>query len=115
MTRPRHPPPPPPPPGPLPGPPQLASIVVFDPSMLTPGAMGVPAATVNLTAAAIADTFVEATTANPAALTVAGQGVTVPAGMTSAAVVVDVLQGGASVEVSFTLGAQTLQATIVTG
>jgi hypothetical protein len=46
---------------------------------------------------------------------VEGQGVTVPVGSSSAQLVVDVLEGGASVQVSVTLGAQTLEATIVTG
>jgi len=50
---------------------------------------------------------------NPAALTV--ESVTVPVGQSSAPLLVNVLEGGASVQVSVTLGAQTLQATIVTG
>jgi hypothetical protein len=61
---------PPPPPPPPPAPPQLASIAVADPSTLPPGAVGVPGATVNLTGAVMADTFVEAVSSNPAALTV---------------------------------------------
>jgi hypothetical protein len=77
--------------------------------------MGVPGATVNLTAAVIADTFVEVVSANPAALMVEGQGLTVPVDFSSVPLLVDVLEGGASVQVSVTLGAQTLQATIVTG
>ena len=102
-------------PPPPPAPPQLASIAVADPSTLPPGAVGVPGATVNLTGAVIADTFVEAVSSNPAALTVGGQGATVPTGFSSAPLIVDVLEGGASVQVNVTLGAQTLQATIVTG
>jgi hypothetical protein len=77
--------------------------------------MAIPGTTVNRTAAVVADTFVEAVSANPVALTVEGQGVTVPAGFSSVPLLVDVLEGGASVQVSVTLGAQTLQATIVTG
>jgi hypothetical protein len=77
--------------------------------------MGVPGATVNLTAAVIADTFLEVVSANPSALAVEGQSVTVPAGFSSVPILVDVLEGGASVPVSVTLGTQTLQATIVTG
>jgi hypothetical protein len=50
---------------------------------------------------------------NPAALTV--ESVTVPVGQSSAPLLVNVLEGGASVQVGVTLGAQTLQATIVTG
>jgi hypothetical protein len=57
----------------------------------------------------------EAVSSNPAALTVEGQGVTVPTGLSSVPLIVDVLEGGASVQVNVTLGAQTLQATIVTG
>ena len=56
---------------------------------------------------------VEAISTNPAALTV--ESVTVPVGQSSAPLLVNVLEGGASVQVSVTLGAQTLQATIVTG
>jgi len=75
--------------------------------------MAIPGATVKLTAPASADTYVQAVSANPAALTV--EAVTVPAGQSSAPLLVNVLEGGASVQVSVTLGAQTLQATIVTG
>jgi hypothetical protein len=103
-------PPPPPPPPPTP---QLTSIAVVDPSTLPPGAMAVVGATVNLTAAVSADTTVEAVSTNPAALTV--ESVTVPVGQSSAPLLVNVLEGGASVQVSVTLGAQMLQATIVTG
>jgi hypothetical protein len=106
------PPPTPPPPTPPPTP-QLASIAVADPSTLPPGAMAVVGATVNLTAAASVDTTVQAASTNPAALTV--ESVTVPVGHSSAPLLVNVLEGGASVQVSVTLGAQMLQATIVTG
>jgi large repetitive protein len=75
-----------------PGPPHLASIAVADPSTLTAGAVGVPGATVNLTAAVITDTSVEVASANPAALMVEGQGVTVPAGFSSVPLLVDVLE-----------------------
>lgn len=75
--------------------------------------MGVPGATVNLTAPAGVDTYVQAVSTKPAALTV--ESATVPAGQSSAPLLVNVLEGGASVQVSVTLGAQTLQATIVTG
>lgn len=92
--------------------PQLASITVADPSTLQAGAMSAFGGTVNLTAPASADTTVAAVSANPAALTV--ETVTVPTGQSSAPLMVSVLEGGASVQVSFTLGAQTLQATIVT-
>ena len=95
------------------GTPQLASIAVSDPSSLPPGAMGVVGATVNLTAPVSADTMVMATSANPAALTV--ENVTIPVGQSSAPLMVNVLEGGASVQISVVLGAQTLQATIVTG
>ena len=95
------------------GTPQLASIAVADPSNLPAGAMGVLGATVNLTAPAIADTTVVATSANPAALTV--ESVTIPVGQSSAPLMVNVLEGGASVQISVILGAQTLQTTIVTG
>jgi hypothetical protein len=74
--------------------------------------MAVVGATVNLTAAVSYDTTVEAVSTNPAALTV--ESVTVPAGQSSAPLLVNVLAGGASVQVSVTLGAQMLQATIVT-
>ena len=74
--------------------------------------MAVVGATVNLTAAVSADTTVEATSSNPLALTV--QSVTVPVGQSSAPLLVNVLEGGAAVQVSVTLGAQILQATIVT-
>jgi len=77
--------------------------------------MGVPGATVNLTGAAIADTFVQVVSGNPAAPMVEGQGATVPAGKSSVPLLVDDLEGSASVWVIVTLGAQTLQATIVTG
>ena len=103
-------PPPPPPPDTSP---QLASIAVADASSLPPGAIGVVGATVNLTAPASADTTIQAASANAAALTV--ETVTVPAGQSSAPLLVNVLEGGASVQVSVSLGAQTLQATIVTG
>jgi hypothetical protein len=106
----KDPPPPPPPPSPTP---QLASIAVADPSTLPPGAMAVLGATVNLTAAVSVDTTVQAASTNPAALTV--ESVTVPVGQSSAPLLVNVLEGGASVQVSVTLGAQMLQATIVTG
>jgi len=109
----KDPPPSPVPPPPSPAPPQLASIDVTDPSTLPAGAMAVPGATVHLTAAASADTTVVAVSSNPAALTV--ESVMVPAGQTSAPLFVSVLEGGASVPISVTLGAQTLQATIVTG
>jgi hypothetical protein len=106
--------PPPPPPSPPPPPtPQLASIAVADPSTLPPGAMAVLGATVNLTAAVSVDTTVQAASTNPAALTV--ESVTVPVGQSSAPLLVNVLEGGASVQVSVTLGGQMLQATIVTG
>jgi large repetitive protein len=75
--------------------------------------MAVPGATVNLTAPPSADTYVQVVSTNPAALQV--EGVTVPAGQSSAPLLVNVVEGGASVQVSVTLGAQTLQATIVTG
>jgi hypothetical protein len=75
--------------------------------------MAVVGATVNLTAAASVDTTVQAASTNPAALTV--ESMTVPAGQSSAPLLVNVLEGGASVQVSVTLGAQMLQATIVTG
>jgi hypothetical protein len=106
----KDPPPPSPPPPPTP---QLASIAVADPSTLPPGAMAVLGATVNLTAAVSVDTTVQAASTNPAALTV--ESVTVPVGQSSAPLLVNVLEGGASVQVSVTLGAQMLQATIVTG
>ena len=102
-----------PPPAPAPAPtPQLASIVVADPSTLKPGAMGVPGAIVNLTAPVTMDTFVQAVSTNPAALTV--ESLTVPVGQSSAPLLVTVIQESPPVEVSVTLGAQTLQATIVT-
>jgi len=104
--------PPPPPPAP-PSTPQLASIEVADPSTLPAGAMAVVGATVKLTAAVSTDTTVEAVSTNPAALTVGS--VTVPVGQSSAPLLVNVLEGGASVQVTVTLGAQMLQATIVTG
>jgi hypothetical protein len=47
---------------------------------------------VNLTAAVITDTSVEVASANPAALMVEGQGVTVPAGFSSVPLLVDVLE-----------------------
>lgn len=75
--------------------------------------MAVVGAIVHLTAAASADTYVEAVSANPAALTV--ESVTVPVGQGSAPLIVNVFEGGASVQVSAILGTQTLQATIVTG
>jgi hypothetical protein len=93
--------------------PQLASISVADPSNLAAGSMAVPGGTVHLTAPVSADTTVQAVSANPTALTV--ENVTVPNGQSSAPLVVNVLEGGASVQVSVTLGTQTLQATIVTG
>ena len=102
-----------PPPPPSPSPPQLSSIEVADPSTLPPGATGVPGATLYLTGAVIADTFVQMVSADPTALTV--ESVTVPTGQGSAPLIVTVLQGGAAVQVSAILGAQTLQATIVTG
>jgi hypothetical protein len=68
---------------------------------------------VNLTAAVSVDTFVAAASANPAALTV--EGVTVPTGQSSAQLLVNVIEQSAPVQVSVTLGAQTLEATIVTG
>jgi len=108
----------PPPPAPAPPPPpastpQLASIEVADPSTLPAGATAVVGATVKLTAAVSTDTTVEAVSTNPAALTVGS--VTVPVGQSSAPLLVNVLEGGASVQVTVTLGAQMLQATIVTG
>ena len=75
--------------------------------------MAVVGATVHLTAAVSADTTVAAASTNPAALTV--ESVTVRVGQSSAPLLVNVLEGGASVQVSVTLGAETLQATIVTG
>ena len=104
---------PPPPPPTTPSTSQLASIAVADPSTLPPGAMAVVGATVNLTVAVSVDTTVQAVSTNPAALTV--ESVTVPVGQSSAPLLVNVLEGGASVQVSVTLGAQVLQATIVTG
>jgi hypothetical protein len=93
--------------------PQLVSITVADPASLPAGAMAVVGGTVILSGAVSADTTVQATSSDPAALTV--ETVTVPVGQSSAPLVVNVLEGGASVQVSVTLGAQTLQATIVTG
>ena len=101
------------PPPPSPSPPQLASIELVDPSTLPPGAIGVPGATLYLTGAVSVATFVQVVSADPAALRV--ESVTVPVGQSSAPLFVDVFVGGASVQVSATLGAQTLQATIVTG
>ena len=75
--------------------------------------MAVVGGTVHLTAPVSADTTVQAVSANPTALTV--ESVTVPIGQSSASLVVNVLEGGTSVQVSVTLGTQTLQATIVTG
>ena len=59
-----------------------------------------------------ADTTVAAVSTNPAALTV--ESLTVPVGQSSAPLLINVFEGGASVQVSVTLDAQ-LQATIVTG
>jgi flavin reductase (DIM6/NTAB) family NADH-FMN oxidoreductase RutF len=79
-----------------------------------PGApQAVVGATVNLTAPVSFDTTVVVVSTNPAALTV--ESLTVPVGQSSAPLLVNVLEGGASVQVSVTLGAQILQATIVTG
>src|SRR5215211_1338461 len=104
----------PPPPAPTPdASPQLASIAVADPSSLPAGAVGVVGATVNLTAPVSVDTALQAMSTNPAALTV--ESAVVPTGQSSAPLLVSVFEGGASAQVSVTLGAQTLQATIVTG
>src|SRR5262249_1624903 len=113
LGRKKDPAPPPPSPSPSASPPQLASIEVGDPSTLPPGAIGVPGATLHLTGAGSVDTFVQVVSADPAALRV--ESVTVPVGQSSAPLFVDVFEGGAAVQVSATLGAQTLQATIVTG
>jgi hypothetical protein len=93
--------------------PQLASISVADPSTLPPGAMAVVGATVNLSGPVSADTTLAAVSANAAALTV--ETPTVLAGQSSVPLMVNVLEGGAAVQISVSLGAQTLQATIVTG
>ncbi len=95
--------------------PQLASVEVAAPTALPEGANDVPGATVQLTAAATADTFVTVTSGDPTALVVTGGGVTVPAAQTSASVVVSVLRADASVTLAVTLGTQTLEATLVTG
>jgi len=104
-------------PGPTPTPttPQLGSVDVADPSTLPVGSVDVPAATLHLTAAASADTFVSAVSSSAASLMVTGGGVTVPSGQSSAPVLVTVIEAGASVPITFTLGTQTLQATILTG
>lgn len=93
--------------------PELASIAVADPSQLPPGAIAVQGATVHLSAPVSADTTLAAASENPAALTV--ESPTVMTGQSSVPLMVNVLQGGVSVQVSVSLGAQTLQATIVTG
>jgi len=113
LGRKKDPAPAPAPPPPSPVPPQLASIDVADSSTLPVGAMAVPGATVHLNAAASVDTTVMAVSSNPLALTV--ENATVLAGQTSAPVFVNVLEGGAAVDVDVTLGTQTLRATILTG
>ena len=114
----REPAPPPEPPAPPTTPPpdtspQLASIAVASPSTLPVGAVGVVGATVSLTAPVSVDTALQAMSTNPAALTV--ESAVVPTGQSSAPLLVSVFEGGASAQVSVTLGAQPLQATIVTG
>ena len=72
-----------------------------------------PAAlTVQLSRVAAADTFVAVTPSDPASLTVQGGGVTVPAGHTSAPVLVDGLQGSPGVTLTATLGAWTQTASV---
>src|SRR5690242_11154093 len=93
--------------------PQLASVDVGDPSTLAVGSVDVPAATLHLTAAASADTFVSVVSSNAGAVMVTGGGVTVMSGQSSAPVLVTVIEAGASVPITLTLGTQTLQATIV--
>jgi len=75
--------------------------------------VAVVGATVNLIAPVSADTTLAVVSANPTALTV--ETPTVLVGQSSAPLLVNVLEGGVSVPVSVSLGAQTLQVTIVTG
>ena len=68
--------------------------------------------TVSLSNATTTDTFVGITSLDPASLAVTSSGVTVPAGQTSAQVLVDGLQQAASVALHATLGATTLEANV---
>jgi hypothetical protein len=94
--------------------PELWSIDVAPPSTLSLGSVDVAGATVHLSAAAAADTFVQAVSGDTNALTVTGGGVTVPAGQSSAALKVSVNLENAHVVVTCSLGAKSLTATLVT-
>src|SRR5689334_2926362 len=89
--------------------PQPGSVDVADASTLPVGSVDVPAATLHLTAAASADTFVSVVSSNAGAVMVTGGGVTVMSGQSSAPVLVTVIEAGASVPITLTLGTQTLQ------
>ena len=95
--------------------PQMASVDVAAPATLPVGSTGVPGATVHLTSATASDLFIQATSANPAALTFVGAGVTVPAGQTSGVLNVNIIEASPGVTITLTLGAQSMQATIVAG
>jgi hypothetical protein len=78
--------------------------------------MGVPTVpaplTVSIAQAVAADTFVTVTSGDPASLTVVGGGVTIPAGQTSAPVLVNGLAAAAGVTLTATFGTASLQATV---
>lgn len=68
--------------------------------------------TVTLSNAPTTDTFVTVTSADPTSLTVVGGGVTIPAGATSAPVMLDGLVQAASVKLTATLATTTLEANV---
>jgi len=85
-------------------------------SFVTVGQMGVPSFPTTLVAqlssAPASDTFVAIGSGDPTSLTVVGGGVTVPAGQTSAPVLVNGLAQSTSVTLTATLGAISLPATV---
>jgi cysteine-rich repeat protein len=95
-----------------------ATLTGFAPAMssVNEGDSGVPTApaplTVTIAQAVASDTFVSVTSGDPAALTVVGGGVTIPAGQTSAPVLVNGLAASASVTLTATLGPASFQASV---
>jgi cysteine-rich repeat protein len=95
-----------------------AKLSAFGPakSFIEVGEMGVPTypapLTVTLNVPALSDTFVAIVSSDPAALTVVGGGVTILAGQTTAPVLVNGLAQSASVTLTATLGAATLDAEV---
>ncbi len=95
-----------------------ASLVGFGPAQTfayvgQTGAPTVPTAlTVTISSPLATDTFVAVTSGDPASLAVVGGGVTIPAGQTSAPVLVDGLAQAAGVTLSASLDAITLQADV---